>query len=603
MGANSNDNKKRPGSERPAPIQQRWSRRDFLQTGLAGTAGLLSAAPADASGASPSAITWDAEVDVVVCGSGAAGSAAAMAAAHAGASGMVLEKSAAWGGTSAKSGFHIWIPNNHAMNKLGLKDEKGACLEYMAEHSYPQLFDPDSKTLGLPEPVYGLLETFYDEGAITVNKLAQWGVSEFDVANLGYDHIMSVDYNENSPYNKATVGRSMHPVDRDSVPRGGAYMVNQFRNRLLEQNVELRLRHRALRLHLNHKQQVIGLQASDQNGKTINIRTRRGVVFGSGCYSHNKRYVDQFQMNPVMGSCAAPTNEGDFIAIAGNAGAQMGNLSGAWRAQMVLEDTVKHIATPNAVFWPIGDSMLLVNKYGRRCVNEKRNYNDRTKALYGYDANRAEFPNLITFMVYDKRCADLYGGRYPIPPTPDALNHVAQGETLAALAKELERRLAKYSAHTGNLKLDPGFTAQFEATVKRFNEMAINGVDKDFSRGAFEYDKAWHAMQKPLPDARWPEAVNPDNATMHPFQDVGPYYAIILLPGCIGTNGGPVINRYAQVMNHSDQPIAGLYGAGNCIASPAANAYWGAGATIGPALVFGRIAGERVANEPVKELS
>ena len=181
------------------------------------------------------------------------------------------------------------------MNKLGLKDEKGACLEYMAEHSYPQLFDPDSKTLGLPEPVYGLLETFYDEGAITVNKLAQWGVSEFDVANLGYDHIMSVDYNENSPYNKATVGRSMHPVDRDSVPRGGAYMVNQFRNRLLEQNVELRLRHRALRLHLNHKQQVIGLQASDQNGKTINIRTRRGVVFGSGCYSHNKRYVDQFK--------------------------------------------------------------------------------------------------------------------------------------------------------------------------------------------------------------------------------------------------------------------------------------------------------------------
>ena len=191
-------------------------------------------------------------------------------------------------------------------------------------------------------------------------------------------------------------------------------------------------------------------------------------------------------MNPVMGSCAAPTNEGDFIAIAGNAGAQMGNLSGAWRAQMVLEDTVKHIATPNAVFWPIGDSMLLVNKYGRRCVNEKRNYNDRTKALYGYDANRAEFPNLITFMVYDKRCADLYGGRYPIPPTPDALNHVAQGETLAALAKELERRLAQYSAHTGNLKLDLCFTAQFEATAKLFNEMSLNGVDKDFSLCTFE---------------------------------------------------------------------------------------------------------------------
>lgn len=574
------------------------SRRNILQAGGLGVAAALSSsvsAKAEKKQTSNSTIDWDFEVDVAVCGSGAAGCMAALTASQNGSSVMLLEKSSVWGGTTAKSGFHIWIPNNEAMKAMGIEDNKLDCLRYMAQHSYPHLFDINSPTMGLSDHIYTLLDTYYDVARKAVKKLADWDVVNFKVAELGRPPIVAVDYNENSPFNKAIIGRSMGPIDRNGRDQMGRYVINEFRQRLNDEKVDIRLQHRAVKLHMNNQRQVTGVQVEVKGKEKINIRTRQGVVFGSGCYTGNKQYLNQFQMMPIMGGCGAPSNEGDFIGIGGTVGAQLGNMSGAWRAQVVLEDTIDYVSAPAAVFWPIGDSMFIVNKYGKRCFNEKRNYNDRTKGLFRYDANLCEFPDMINFMVYDQRCAELFSGIYPMTDKPEAVEYVIQGETLSELANNIEARLKKHSAHTGNLKLDGAFTEQLQASFKRYNKMAKTGVDEDFQRGSFAYDKAWHDMKGARPSTKWPDTVNPDNTTMHPLQKKGPYFAVILLPGCIGTNGGPVINENGQVLDYHNQAIDGLYGAGNCIASPAANAYWGGGTTIGSALVFGYQSGKTVA--------
>src|SRR3954453_20320759 len=54
-------------------------------------------------------------VDVVVVGAGGAGMTAALAAARQGLDAVLIEKSAYFGGSTARSGGGVWIPGNYAL--------------------------------------------------------------------------------------------------------------------------------------------------------------------------------------------------------------------------------------------------------------------------------------------------------------------------------------------------------------------------------------------------------------------------------------------------------------------------------------------------------
>ena len=64
-----------------------------------------------------------ADCDLLAVGSGAAGLAAAISAAHAGLKPVIIEKSEYFGGSTAISGGAIWVPDNPIMRAAGMKDD------------------------------------------------------------------------------------------------------------------------------------------------------------------------------------------------------------------------------------------------------------------------------------------------------------------------------------------------------------------------------------------------------------------------------------------------------------------------------------------------
>jgi 3-oxosteroid 1-dehydrogenase len=571
------------------------SRRNFLKTAGIGAAAIAMAGSSSGllSGCKKSTgIKWDMTADVVVAGSGAGASAAAVTAQSKGASVIMLEKSAGTGGTTMKSGGEIWIPNNFALRAAGIADNRDDCLKFMARGTYPWLYNPNDAQLGLPSHEYTNLAAYYDNAAAAIDYMMQIGAIQYAQAPLSF-----VDYVDHAPENKVPAGRGLNPVGG-----AGAQLIKQFGDYIGTHNIKLLNSHRVQQIYLNDKKQVIGVQALDSSGtaaRMVNIRANKAVVFGTGGFTHNKELVIQFQKGPTYGGCAVITNEGDFVYMAQAIGAQLSGMNSAWNAQIPLEPAFQSSSTPNDIWQDPGDSMILVNKYGVRVTDEKRTYNDRTKIHFYWDPVEQEYPNQIMLMVYDQRSADLMAGNYPYPNSTDDQSLVISGQTFQDLGKNIRARITQLQSKLGIYKIADSFETNLVATVTKFNQFANTGVDTDFKRGAYPYDVNWYPLfSNPQAGTKWPANDKP-NITMYPFQTQGPYYCILIAGGTLDTNGGPKINDKAQVLDTKDSPIPGLYGAGNCIASLMPY-YIAAGATIGNALTSGYIAGINAYKEPVK---
>ncbi len=538
---------------------------------------------------------WNRVVDVVVVGSGVAGLTAAVAAARKGCSVMVLERGALPGGTTAKSGGVIWIPNNKFMRARGLVDKRDDALRYMAKSAYPTRYNAAHATLGLPEDKYRLIAAFYDFGHVAVDELNDAGI-------LALEEIFYPDYYADMPEDTAPEGRALKPVTWEGFRRGidkleGQVLVDQLLAGCAKLGVDVQLDSRVLRALREAADEgagdVVGLEVRVGH-RTELIGAKQGIVFASGGFLHNERMALEYLRGPVMGGAAAEGSTGDFVNIGTELGASLGNMTHAWWAQLVVELAIRNRCTLRDVYSPYGDSMMMVNRYGRRTMNEKATYNERGQVHYHWDAGRCEYPNYLMFWLFDDALVhnpQASRFRFPIPAPGEQLDYVISAPTWPALGDAIRARLAKIAPHTGGVTLASEFEANLEATLARFNAMAAEGRDLDFARGETPIEKCWG--QAPREGAV--------TGAMHPFARSGPFHCIILGPAALDTKGGPVTDERARVLSQSGQPIPGVFAAGNCVASPAGQAYWGAGGTIGVALTYGFIAGVEVAKRARRE--
>jgi 3-oxosteroid 1-dehydrogenase len=535
----------------------------------------------------------DVQADVVVVGGGGGGLPAALFSRWLGDEVVLLEKAPELGGTARKAAFWYWVPHNEPMTALGIEDPEEDFLRYCARLSRPEAYDPDSPTLGLSAWELDAIRAIYESASPAAELLAERGA-------LPYRHCEAVpDYWAELPEDKAPTGRVLVPVDaRESMSDGGLNAIRTLSAAAERDGVDVRTGHRVQRV-ITDGDAVVGVEATTADGSTVRVGARKAVVFASGGFTHDPELRANFLSAPVYGGCAAVTNEGDLVRIAGPLGAQLRNMNNAWMCPIPLEKALARDPELVGMFSVAGDSMLFVDKAGHRVVNEKLPYNELAQAFFRWDPLAGEYPHLVLVQVWDERsqrhsASDEYG-RLIVGDTGASDAHVIRGETLEELAVAIRDRFARVAYATGGAATSEDFLANLQASIARFNELARSGADEDFGRGERAVQQLFNGDVKDEPGRT--------NPTMWPIAEEGPYYAALVTGGTLDTKGGPKTTSDGQVVDDMDRPIPGLYGVGNCVASPSARAYWAGGGTLGPIIAYAYRAARAAHAEPVRTAS
>lgn len=510
--------------------------------GASAAASLLAGKSASAwQGVAPEPETWDMETDVLVVGFGGAGSAAALAARVAGAEVLIIEKLGFPGGTTGISGGWIWIPNNPLMEQVGVEDSREDALTYVTRVAEGQA---DQE----------IIEAFVDRGP----ELVQFLLDNVDLVwtprdpNQGW----AADYHPEWEGGKLG-GRSLSPEG------SGPGLIRALVAACDANGIDYLLETPAKRL-IARDGEVLGVLA-ESDGAEINIRARKAVVLTAAGFPWNEEMVKHYLRGPSIPT-STPGNTGDGILMGMAVGADLRNMNEEWGAPAykIPGDRLGHILIAASIGRP---GAIMVNRWGERFFNEAGPYDTVKRAFDYYDTSRTEYRNQPAYLIADAG----YVERYTFLGV-GLDDEVPEWVTTADSIRELAVLLG----------IDP---YALETTVARFNWNAARGVDPDFMRGQSAYDRSW---------AGDPEAPCP-NLCLSPLQRP-PFYALEAWGGNIGTAGGLRVNANSQVLNPFAEIVPRLYAAGNNagIGGPGAH-YGGGGGTVGPAMVFGYIAGQHAA--------
>ena len=272
--------------------------------------------------------------DVVVVGSGAAGLAAAIEAADAGASVALLEKMPMAGGSTLLSGGIVYATGSSAQKTLGIKDSVEDLVKYWSDRAE-----------GKNDPAK--LRFVAERSGATVDWLVSLGVK------LG------------EPY-----PTGISPVRRGhATSDGGNGIVKPLLAAAEAKKVAFYMETKATKLVLK-KGRVIGVLAQDKAGKKFSLNAKT-VVLATGGFDRNKALMAEY--------AAEGTADITYVGI-GSTGDGL-TMAKALDAAVVGEGGVIGLrAVPGEASFTtdigllVWQPLLYVNKEGKRFVNESIDY-------------------------------------------------------------------------------------------------------------------------------------------------------------------------------------------------------------------------------------
>ncbi|KWX57830.1 FAD-binding protein [Mycobacterium sp. NAZ190054] len=571
---------------------------------------------------------FDHVTDVLVIGSGGGGMTAALAADSAGLDALVVEKSPRFGGSTALSGGGIWVPGAPSQRREGYVPDPDSVFTYLKEITgglvsdarLRKYVDAAPQMMEFLEKLSPWLEFVWKPGYADYYPELPGGsalgstinVPEIDLRVLGDEeqHLLA-------PLALAPRGIWFAPKDlrlfyqvRQNW-RGKAVLLKliwrMFRARVFGDRMAAIGQSLAARLRLAVKQQNIPLWLDapmaelitdadgpdgrvvgaviEKGGRALRVQARHGVILASGGFDHDMQWRLQHlpELNRVAElagpgrdwSFGNPAATGDGIRAGEKVGAATELLDEAWWFPAICWPDGRLQFMLNERMMP---SQFVVNGEGKRFINEAAPYMDFAHAMI--EGQRSGVTHIPCWLVTDIRSFHRYvvAGHLPIPKVPFA--PVPTGRKVPAAW--LESGVVKTGSSWEELAEQIGVPgSQLRRTAERFNALAAEGHDDDFNRGDSAYDNYYGDPTLPNPN-------------LHPLGKP-PYYAFQIILGDLGTSGGLRTDEHARVLRGDDSVIEGLYAVGNASAAVMGRSYAGAGATIGPAMTFGYVAAQHIA--------
>ena len=557
--------------------------------------------------------------DVLVVGSGAGGLSTAITARKNGLDVVVIEKDPFFGGTTAFSGGVLWIPGNqHKPGGKTAADSREAIETYMKgetgafyDEAAVRIFldnAPEMVEWFERETAVKFVPTLYPDyhpdapGGVDIGRSIL--AAPFDARELGKDinrlrppletiTFIGMMFNSSNAdlkhFFNATrsltsalyVGKRLagHFKDLALYRRGvqitsGNALAGRLAMSCLDLGIPIHTDCEAGELIVSDDA-VRGVLTRGKNGGH-RVLARRGVVLACGGYPHDverirKRYP-HLQRGGEHLSPVPTGNTGDGLKLAERAGGKVDlKFKGGGAAAWMPVSRVPLSGGRTGVFPHLLDrykpGIIGVLRNGRRFTNESNSYHDVGAAMIEACKDQKE---TAMWLVCDQATISKYGLGFAKPAPMPLGGLIRKGYLYKG------RRLADLAQAAG---LD---AAGLEATVREYNVGAPRGEDLQFGRGSTSFNRY-------LAD---PD--NKPNPCVAPIGD-GPYYAVKVIMGDLGTFDGLRTTLVGQVQRDDGSLVEGLFAVGNDRASIMGGNYPGAGITLGPNLTFGYVTGRYLA--------